>query len=385
MMKWLSRIVQFLVPTWKSRIGYYSEPDYTDNAFYMYKYILMHRDNVTHVWIASDKDTARRIKRDFENYNCGGHTLVVLPRKSIYSFLYMLSCGTIFYSHTVYRYLKPTTARVLVNLWHGMPIKRIGVLDNARKLENIPYGSKFVASTVFFQYIISSVFKVDVRDVVLCAQPRCEVLKGNICPDISRDLVSSYFSAGNKKIVIWLPSFRDKYNSVHSPSFLDDLDEDMLNFLNFEAGMSNTIVIVKLHKNDSLNNDSRVWSYDNIVLLKSSEWEKAGMQLYDLVSLSDGIMSDVSSIIIDCLGTAKPIGLVGYDAESYQRGLLFPYRLVEDQRECYTLRDHESVTAYFQAVSSGEMAISPEDITRELLVNQSVDNGCEIILNAVKL
>ena len=139
--------------------------------------------------------------------------------------------------------------------------------------------------------------------------------------ELVRKWIDSKVSFKYKYIFVYAPTYRDypnAYSSGHIFGYKDNPDilEDFLK-------KNDILVIYKFHplQDKSLINKS------NHLL----EYEKnADFSLYDLLSLSDCLISDYSSVIHDYLLTDKPILLACFDSSRYESTRGFAFYPLED-------------------------------------------------------
>ena len=156
------------------------------------------------------------------------------------------------------------------------------------------------------------------------------------------------------KTVIWMPTFRKSEvlisaeNEIELPFQLPALESEAeLKALDVHLRECGIFLIIKKHPLQS------GWSldegaYTNIRYVTEEMLQKSGIQLYELVGLMDGLISDYSSIAVDYMLLDRPLGYVLTDLESYRstRGFVFEhpeeympgekiYNL-EDLKDCFS-------------------------------------------------
>jgi CDP-glycerol glycerophosphotransferase (TagB/SpsB family) len=327
----LDRILQVLVPPVRNRVSYVSFPDYTDNAFHVFRHALMTRGGLEHVWLLRDLSLRPRIEREFAQAvraaGTVGNVLRVAERRSLRGYLLFLRSRFVFHTHGAYAFRSWAWRRQVVCLWHGMPIKCIGRLARTWT-ERPPFGTHHIATSAFFRDIIARAFAVPPHAVVLCGLPRCDPLRRDAAGQAPAAQVRERLGvAPGQRLVLWLPTYRasDRAHAVAGRSFLDDLPAHALSALEQAATRANAVVVAKLHPLDTLNDRPPQWHGAGLRLLPAQEWEGLGIQLYDLVAASDALISDLSSVLIDYLVTGRPMGILGFDPKTYARGLAFPF------------------------------------------------------------
>src|SRR5699024_3403368 len=103
----------------------------------------------------------------------------------------------VFYTHGIFGYARPPASKTVVNLWHGMPIKRIG-LDDARA----PMQATFtVATSPLFQKIICKAWGLPVDRVPITGLPRNDRL-------IRAAAYTRVVQPTSSKLILWMPTYR---------------------------------------------------------------------------------------------------------------------------------------------------------------------------------
>lgn len=387
----LDWVCQRLIRPNPARLCYFSMPDYSDNAYYVYRHALITRSNLEHVWLIEDSACRNRIRVEFDEIarqrGQRGNSLRVVAKKTLTGYWAYLTAKYLFHTHGGYTFSSGVTKRHIVNLFHGMPIKAIGRLDRSSPDAVPAFGTLHIATSTLFRYIVALSFGVPVEKVLLCAMPRCDAFLSSGVD--ARPKLDALLRSEGQNIVLWLPTFRSMSRKgvavVDKSSFLDDVDPDTMRELDQQAGKTNSLVVVKLHPYDALNHEQTAMTCRNIRFLKSSEWIASGIQLYDLAACADGLMSDVSSILIDFLATGKPAGIIGFNPTSYSRELTIPIeQLLEG--DCYSdLRRASAIESFFLAVSRQTPEPNADGGLRKMLYERVGECGSESVLNAVGL
>ena len=131
---------------------------------------------------------------------------------------------------------------------------------------------------------------------------------------------------GKGKMIIWMPTYRNavgfKENVISRfPILSSEEDWKALDKHCAEQGVS---LILKLHiYQKEYNIDFN--SMSSIRLLSNDDLRNAGVNLYEFLPLTDGLISDYSSVAIDYLLADKPIAFALDDYELYKssRGFVF--------------------------------------------------------------
>ncbi|MCY6315229.1 CDP-glycerol glycerophosphotransferase family protein [Bacteroides fragilis] len=300
-----------------------SFPDYTDNAYALFQYISGSKqyDHYLKVWVLSDKTGYKACKKDILSKN--SNTKVVF-RFSLLAFWYFFRAKFVFCTHGLYSFWDISQRDKLINLWHGMPLKRIGSMDPAKHGVNKTKAHYLIATSEIFRELMSKSFNnLDLSRVLLVGQPRNDLLFQKTDFFSKRNIQrTDYCSVG-----IWLPTFRtsiigetrtDGISTNDTISFLNIADLQDLNIFLSEIKI---LLIVKLHPMDILQTvDFPLFT--NIMIMKQNDFS---FQLYPLLGATDFLLTDYSSVWIDYDILDRPMGFVMNDIDEYQksRGLTF--------------------------------------------------------------
>lgn len=174
---------------------------------------------------------------------------------------------------------------------------------------------------------MSQVFGMPEENVLLTGLPRNDVLYSGINNTEKNKILDKLKITSQEKILLWLPTYRvssfgDIRTDSLNASFLDDLEPNFLEELNYLCVKNNIIVVVKLHPMDSITTKIKQNNFSNIIFYDAIAWQELNIDLYDVVSLSEGVITDFSSIMIDCLPTKVKVGFIKSSETNYNRKLI---------------------------------------------------------------
>ena len=182
-------------------ICYNSYPDYTDNAYAIFIYLqkCTRGKKYKHIWLINEKKKISKIQRIIsrEGYNAD-----VIAKKSFRGIWLYLRCRYCFFTHGIFETLPlHQHPDKLINLWHGMPLKRIGNLDALwGGMKNFDI---LISNGVFWSKIMAFCFGANVKSVLPLGQPRNDLLFSKTDFFHKRNIdIHSY-----KKIGAWLPTY----------------------------------------------------------------------------------------------------------------------------------------------------------------------------------
>ena len=228
-----------------------------------------------------------------------------------------------FFTIGLFSRINPLKSQVAVNIWHGMPIKVIGYdYAGSRHVPNFTYT---ISTSCFFQKIIANSFNVNENKVLNTGLPRNDLLFNNTSN--LKDILG--FRKYNK-IIYWLPTYRDlKYNEQETKNHglagitgLDDLDlKELSEFLLKE----NILCVFKPHPLSNFVEERGNGSIDNILVINNDWMNERGTSLYEMLSITDILITDISSVYVDFLLRDKPIIFSFPDKDEYlkTRGTYF--------------------------------------------------------------
>lgn len=314
----------------KKRIIFISFPEASDNSWYLYCYALTYLKDYELIWLV-DQDSSAVKNKILKQYHSipNSNKVIIAKRWSIKSLALFAGAKFVFHTHGTYYFIKKSfNAPIIVNLWHGMPIKAIGHLDKDIE-KNFCYSNFSIATSEYYRKIISKAFDLPIENVLKTGLPRNDVLYTGISDNLKNKILHSLNIIKEEKIIVWLPTYRvskigDIRKDGNKDSFLSDLEKSFLVELEELCQENDIKIVVKLHPMDSALSEVKTLSFSNINFFDSKSWESLNINLYDLISISHGVISDFSSVMIDCLPTKIPVGFIENSKSTYTRKTLFP-------------------------------------------------------------
>ena len=362
-------LINRIIPKSSSKIFFYDSTFRKDNLWTLLKFLEEKKfyDKYTIYYFTSEKveDQSLSPKIKFINGNLSG-------------LYHHLTAKYIFSAFGAYRFMcKHSKNQVTVNLWHGSPLKTIGILAGEKTW--YPYYDIFkytLCSSDFFKKIMISSFGFEEDQGLVLGAPRNDDMFSKVaCFELLNINNEKY-----KKIVLWMPTFRtsEKYSdsSIDFP-LLDSSNSKMIDKMLFD---NKTLLIVKTHPfQEPL--DLFQEKYNNIMLLTNADLEKKSIKLYQLLGQVDALLTDYSSVYFDFLLTQKPIGFVLDDIDEYgdKRGFVVenPLDLMPGEK----IYNEEDFITFIRNTSKDIDNFKEERKHINDLVNKYQDNrNCERIL-----
>lgn len=297
------------------------------------------------------------------------------PVGSIKGLWYYLTTKYVVFSFGDFR-IKPSNKQVVVNQWHGTPMKKIGKLTNydsytKEKLDNFTY---IIASSETFVDVLVEAFG--------CSKEKVKVL-GNARNDYLFDKIDVLPTLGIKEIykkkVLWMPTFRtsndDRFHDgalVESETLLPILDTyDKLNSLDEYLKTKNTLLVIKVHPLAKFKKNS----LSNIKIMTNDDIVPKGVKLYQFIKEFDALITDYSSVYCDYLLLDRPIGFTLDDYQIYanNRGFVFE-DIIKYMPGCYLYTDCDFKKFINEIISETD---SSKDLRHSLVdfYNKHQDNN----------
>ena len=314
-------ILDFIIPKRKNQFVFSSFPDVSDNSYGMFQYIyqLYKNDEVKFTWLISDisqvENYRARITNEMKLSDENFNNIQFVEKNSIQGLLYYIRAKYVFFTHGLYPQIKLPHAHVLINLWHGMPLKRIGYLDNNNK--SVPLSTYVISTSEFFQNFMSQAFSQNIKSTLISGQPRNDLMFINQNTLMKLGIEKKSYN----KVFLWTPTYRksiigDLRNDGQVTNELPVIDHN-INELNEILKEIHSFMIIKLHPMDILTLN-KFDNFSNLVFLINSDLDRKECSLYALLGEVDVLLTDFSSIYIDYLLLDRPIGFVMDDFDKYE-------------------------------------------------------------------
>ena len=286
-----------LIPKKRNRIVIYSNWGFRDNIRTLYQYLV---DNGY-----QDKYEIVCASNDFYHLERDSRVKFTSIYRGLY---YFLTSKYFFYSFGKYP-IKPSKKQMVVNLWHGMPLKKIGNLEEGLERVDYNFFTKLVSSSDLFTPIMKAAFNANDEQMLLV---------GNIRND-------ELFEEEKDKNIIWMPTYRNSKNYHDSQDAiifsLDDIDFDRMNNLlaDYEYHL-----YIKLHPLEESQLKFKN-NYSNIHILSEETISQDYGTLYKFLGTTSALITDYSSVFLDYYLLNRPVAFTINDYEEYKekRGFVF--------------------------------------------------------------
>lgn len=290
-----------------------------DNIFFLYEAVKQYKE-ITPVIIHASGD---------KNLPDGA---ILYNRTSLRGIWTILKCGVIFIHHgstDLYWSCIRSNKRKIINLWHGSPLKKIGIFDKdtlARKSKG-----KILKETNQYDLVISvsemdrqtmaNSFHIPLDRVKITGLPRNDVIMKNendlpLC--VRRDIARLRTLLGNKKLISYIPTWRKSSEEIYPFS------DSEITKMNAVLHESNATFGIKIHPNNYTPSKKIIGL--NYLDLNERQITEMGV----ILKLTDVLVTDYSGVWVDFLLTNRPIVSFCYDMDSYldERGFYYDYEAI---------------------------------------------------------
>lgn len=290
---------------------------YNYNSKYLFEYVKEHLPQITPLFVINEENLRRELSEQYgKEYFIETESKEGI-RRVLEAGVWFTSAGLPVYGTGLAK------NRLIVNLWHGVPLKKIALMDpNLKKAARIYFKKIFSENYTWILTtsrelvpVMAKSFQVSEDRLRVWGQPRNDCIfappdRKQILEDVYPDLPEY------KKVVLYAPTFRDYGNTRLFP--FEDFDKKVFeDFLEQEK----ILLLLRLHIKEAAAADAYVSSR-----IRRFGSEEAG-DVTGMLGMFDLLITDYSSIYIDYLLTDKPLMFLPYDRERYLdgRGMNFDY------------------------------------------------------------
>lgn len=280
---------------------------YADNPQALFEYINSIDNDINTIWISKNRDVVQAMRAEglasSYAYSIEGIQLQMRAELCIFSH----SCAADFFAATIGKNTK------CINLWHGVPIKKIGY-DDVRQPRN---KLKQWLSENFFPYreerndlmfcdsqaaatIFQSAFGVGATQVIITGEPR---------RDYFHQAKEEQPLANKQLQFLYVPTFRNQPGSAFNffGNYLDKVHE-----LQEKLAALNAFLSIRLHPVNKPDEATQMIIRDNA----NMDFEESP-ELNKVLNKFDCMITDYSSLMMDFASLDRPIVFMPLDLYEY--------------------------------------------------------------------
>lgn len=317
----------------KDNIWIFSSVDnrkYNYNSKYLFEYVKKNLPEITPRYVINDDEERATLSHIYgdeffiESYSVEG------IKKVLEGGVWFTSAGLPVYGFRLGK------KRKIVNLWHGVPLKKIALLENQaswfkrlyfKSIFSANYDSIYTTSETLIPIMAKS-FGVGRDCIKVMGQPRNDLLFQEIDrQDMLKRLYGIDFLVNH--VILYAPTYREFGDTKLFP--FEDFDIKVLkDFLERHKIM----LLIRYHLEEQQGEclESR-W-------IRTVNEDKV-LDIMEILSGFDGVITDYSSIYIDYLLLERPVVFLPYDFYEYERkrGMNFVYEEVTPGPKPTTMKE----------------------------------------------
>ncbi|HEY5832741.1 bifunctional glycosyltransferase/CDP-glycerol:glycerophosphate glycerophosphotransferase [Streptomyces sp.] len=292
----------------------YTGKQFSDSPRAVYEEFVRRGEPLEHLWVVRD---------DQVELPEGAQTVRMWGREW---FEAMARCRYIVTNAHLPHWIKRREGQVIVQAWHGTPLKKIGhdiedvQFANARYLDNVAEESRswsfLVSPNRFSTPILKRAFAFD-GELLEAGYPRNDLLYSPRAEEIAREVKERIGIPADRKVVLYAPTWRD--DQFYGPGrYKLDLRLDLAKAR--EALGDRYALMIRRHPNvvDTVPGAGEGFVWD------VSEYP----EIAELFLAADALVTDYSSLMFDYANTGRPMLFFTYDLEHYRdqlRGFYFDF------------------------------------------------------------
>jgi CDP-glycerol glycerophosphotransferase (TagB/SpsB family) len=287
------------------------------NSKYLFLHVADRDDDVRPVWITESDDLVTELRA--EGY-------AARNASSLRGVWTLLRAGRVFVTGALTDLpVWPTGGAEVVQLWHGVPLKRISTDSEAFGDASLP--ERLAKRYVYRQFDwvtvtasgladnFASAFRLPVSRMAVTGYPRTDVLLGDV-PDATigfdEGVLDDVAAIDAEHVVAYFPTYRNDRD--RAPATVLDFDA-----LDAFLAERDAALLLKFHPADKPEVD--LGEFEQIRLLPSDA------DPYPLLEYVDVLLTDYSSIYFEYLLFDRPVAFYAYDRPTFEEanGLYFDY------------------------------------------------------------
>ncbi len=306
---------------------------YSDNPKAFFEFVnKQYSDKTKAVWISKNPDIVRKLnQKGYCAYN----------ERSFKGVWHQLRASKAIICQSLHDdFFSPCIGKntQVVQLWHGIPLKKImfDVFGGRQSTKNIfgrfvdwlsPYNRHrndiVIATSELTQKILAKAFRIPISNVLTCGFPRNDIF-----------FKKTEKTENQQFQCIYMPTFR---GGIASECDLFEKYGFDINRMEAELTKHNIQLTLRMHPVNKP-------PYQIVKEIKNSTAIKldAGNDIYQSINQYDCLITDYSSIYFDFLLSNKPIVFAPFDLEVYktrERALYFEFEEVTLKPYCYSWND----------------------------------------------
>lgn len=287
------------------------------NPYGIFKAFMERKDfsQYEHYWVIEDFEDNQKI---MEKY--GLHKNVHFVQYQSDDYVYHVATAKYLINNVSFpAFYTPRKGQIYFNTWHGLPLKKIGFdvpdgnVGNRNGIRNFLAADYLLSPNDFMTEIYKKAFKLEdlyTGKVIQEGQPRNDVIFQRKQEGIYRKIQENGVCINpNKKLILYAPTWKGR--NYYRPDI--NIEEYVQVIQSIEANLNTNEyqILVKPHQ--------IVYKYLKDEGVMTDRFVPATIDASEILSVTDILISDYSSIFFDFITTGRPIIFFDPDIEQYEK------------------------------------------------------------------
>ena len=356
-----------------------------------YDHLLTGNDRMVFESVRNNPKIHKIILTRSKHIQLSGKNLTIIPLKSLMGQRYLMMAKYIFIKHTPKEnvlYPLDSERHKFINLWHGIPLKRIGytsldhieILDKISKVNNYSY-TVIASSKVDRMAMAVAFYPLTYHDIWITGLPRNDVIlrEEQYLPlDFQEQLIRLRQKLANRRLILFAPTFRNKQKDGYYQ--FNNAEKEKLSKLLLSY---NAVLGVREHMADKAHSYTDKLIGNEMPVINLDKKYFSDIEL--IYRVSDILITDYSSCFIDFMLTGKPQICFAFDYESYagsERGLFYELEDIFPGPVCHdfeSLLTNLTLALQNQEIEEKQMYIHKRKIFFSYIDDKNTDRLLEYI------
>ncbi len=317
------RFINTIIPKEKRLFVFSSNDGFSGNAKAFYLYMRENYPEYELVWVLHKKEELIFLKK---------MNVHAYQSTSLKGIQHLVKAKYIIATHLEFSRYKAFIGQKYINLWHGMPVKKMGYMDPGEKFSRnhkYTWGNYDIVTVTseFFATVLSSETGTNYRKFKITGASRNDFLFN--C-DGRKNLQTLFPDIINyKKVMLYCPTFRKaEERTIRRRDSALDIRYFVDKYFNRETEeffKENKICcLIKPHPFEEKELLAKKFG-KSIKTITDEVLKKMNLSLHEILNGIDFLITDYSSIYIDYLLLNRPVMFIVDDLEEYRsrRGIIF--------------------------------------------------------------
>lgn len=352
--RYVRKLYQNPPPVNENQLVFLSSPDFADNGRAFFEYLVENGYNNRYsiFWLVDDPEKYKHIK--YKNVKFIKRKHMDIERITYRAHRTVLTSRYVIFTHSLYWVRKVQDGQTYLNLWHGCGYKG----QKAERDDKVIYFDYSLVTSELYREINAYYLQSSPDKMLPIGYPRLDWFYTDKT-NARRWLKEEMARRNAKKSIIWMPTYRkstserlsdDTLSSETGIPLIDSLDE--LLSLDMFCESIGVLMVLKKH---ILQVDFGISSskFNSVIIMDNDMLDNENINLYEIISETDGMISDYSSIAVEYILLDKPIGYILDDYEEYGNSRPFIFENPLDYMPGEHIYSKDELRTFINNVSLG--------------------------------